>query len=173
MVDLEGTRLTPDERELLCRPEVGGVIFFSRNFAGREQFCDLVATVRQLRAELLLAVDQEGGRVQRLRQGYTRIPPMRLLGRYFSRDHALGSTLLRSRRSRSVLRSVGISERSGIREVWILGCCFSMRIQQLGSRMPLVYGRYYEHSRRLRSPHPRMMRLLTAPAHSRSWIEMD
>lgn len=95
MVDLEGTRLTPDEKELLSRPEVGGVIFFSRNFAGREQFCDLVATVRQLRAELLLAVDQEGGRVQRLLQGYTRIPPMRLLGRYFSRDQALGSTLLR------------------------------------------------------------------------------
>lgn len=80
MLDLYGVTLTSDERCLLRQPQVGGVIFFGRNFSSRAQFIDLVAEVANLRPELLLAVDQEGGRVQRLRDGYTALPPMQALG---------------------------------------------------------------------------------------------
>lgn len=86
MLDLDGTELTLEERALLVRPQVGGVIFFSRNFHTREQFVALVTQVRLLRPELLLAVDQEGGRVQRLREGYTDLPPMQTLGDLLAKD---------------------------------------------------------------------------------------
>ena len=79
MLDLEGTHLTPAEAELLCQPEVGGVILFARNFSGRAQVEALIADIRAVAPHLLLAVDQEGGRVQRFREGFTRIPSMQRL----------------------------------------------------------------------------------------------
>lgn len=95
MLDLEGTAVTAAERDLLLHPQVGGVIFFSRNFASRAQFVALTATVRALRPELLLAVDQEGGRVQRLQTGYTRLPAMHALGDLLAADPHEGAQLLR------------------------------------------------------------------------------
>ncbi|WP_372610807.1 beta-N-acetylhexosaminidase [Halomonas sp.] len=83
MLDLEGPSLTRDEHELLLRPEVGGVILFSRNIESADQLRSLCDEVRRLRPELLLAMDQEGGRVQRLREGVTRLPAMGRLGRDF------------------------------------------------------------------------------------------
>lgn len=80
MLDLEGLELTPDEESLLRHPGVGGIIFFARNFSSRAQIMELVGQIRDIRPELLLCVDQEGGRVQRFREGYTRIPPMQALG---------------------------------------------------------------------------------------------
>lgn len=79
MLDLEGTQLSAAEAELLCQPEVGGVILFARNFAGRAQVEALIADIRAVAPHLLLAVDQEGGRVQRFRDGFTRIPSMQRL----------------------------------------------------------------------------------------------
>lgn len=76
MLDLEGTALTVEERTLLARPEVGGVILFARNTESAEQVRELSLAVRSVRPDLLLAIDQEGGRVQRLRQGVTRLPSM-------------------------------------------------------------------------------------------------
>ena len=68
--------LTPEEEELLQHPHVGGVIYFSRNYQSPEQIKALSENIRQLRPGLLLAVDQEGGRVQRFKEGFTTLPPM-------------------------------------------------------------------------------------------------
>ncbi|MHB0774169.1 beta-N-acetylhexosaminidase [Halomonas sp. WWR20] len=80
MLDLEGTTLTQDERHLLARPEVGGVILFARNTQSAEQVQELSRAVREIRPDILLAIDQEGGRVQRLREGVTRLPPAARFG---------------------------------------------------------------------------------------------
>jgi len=84
MLDLEALSLTAEERDLLLRPEVGGVILFARNIASAAQVRTLCDDIRRLRPDLLLAVDQEGGRVQRLRKGVTRLPSMGRLGRDFA-----------------------------------------------------------------------------------------
>ncbi len=76
MLDIEGLELSADDRQLLNNTLVGGVIFFARNFQSIEQLRSLVDSIRAIRPELILAVDQEGGRVQRFKSGYTRIPPM-------------------------------------------------------------------------------------------------
>ncbi|MEM1173443.1 MAG: beta-N-acetylhexosaminidase [Pseudomonadota bacterium] len=81
MLDIEGTALTPADRELLRQPAVGGVILFSRNFSELAQLVDLVKDIRALRnPSLLVAVDHEGGRVQRFRDEFSPVPPMRRLG---------------------------------------------------------------------------------------------
>jgi beta-N-acetylhexosaminidase len=87
MLDIEGTSLSPADRDLLREPAVGGVILFTRNFESVEQVADLVADIRALRSPpLLVAVDHEGGRVQRFREGFTAIPPMRRIGQEYDRD---------------------------------------------------------------------------------------
>jgi len=96
MLDLEGTSLSDDERDLLLQSPVGGVIFFARNISSKEQFIALTAEVSALRPELLLAIDQEGGRVQRLREGYTILPPMQFLGNLLAEDSQRGAELLRN-----------------------------------------------------------------------------
>ncbi|WP_018869417.1 beta-N-acetylhexosaminidase [Thioalkalivibrio sp. ALgr3] len=80
MLDVSGPELKAEDRERLQHPATGGVILFDRNVHGPEQVEALTADMRRLRPELLIAVDQEGGRVQRLREGFTRFPPMRSLG---------------------------------------------------------------------------------------------
>jgi beta-N-acetylhexosaminidase len=88
MLDLLGTDVTAAERELLLHPAVGGVIFFSRNIEDRTQLCALSSELRRLRPDLLQAIDQEGGRVQRLRDGVVRLPPMRRIGEVFDGSEA-------------------------------------------------------------------------------------
>ncbi len=81
MIDVAGTTLTPAEREMLCHPAVGGVILFQRNFETPHLLRALTDDIHGLRdPRLLIAVDHEGGRVQRFQTGFTRIPPMRELG---------------------------------------------------------------------------------------------
>jgi beta-N-acetylhexosaminidase len=77
MVDVAGTWLTSEDRQFLRQPEVGGLIIFARNIESPRQVRELSASIRAIRPDLLLAVDQEGGRVQRLRQGFVRLPAMR------------------------------------------------------------------------------------------------
>jgi len=81
MLDVAGTELTAADRTRLSHPLVGGVILFTRNFCSATQLAALTAEIHALKpAPLLIAVDYEGGRVQRFREGFTRIPPMRTFG---------------------------------------------------------------------------------------------
>ena len=111
MLDLEGTALSPADRELLYEPAVGGVVLFSRNYESPEQVSELVAGIRSLRSPpLLVAVDHEGGRVQRFRDGFTPMPPMRQIGRRFDSDpdEALGLARDAGWLIAAELRAVGI-----------------------------------------------------------------
>ncbi len=85
MVDVAGTELTPEDLGVLLHPLVGGVILFARNYASLEQVAALCAQIAALREpRLLIAVDHEGGRVQRFRVGFTRIPAMETLDRLYT-----------------------------------------------------------------------------------------
>lgn len=76
MVDIAGLWLTAEDRQFLKHPEIGGLILFSRNTEDPKQVRELCASIRAIRPDLILAIDQEGGRVQRLRQNMLTLPAM-------------------------------------------------------------------------------------------------
>ena len=76
MVDIEGVSLNDEDRQLLAHPQVGGLILFTRNFESIAQLQQLVNSIRECKPDIIIAVDHEGGRVQRFRDGFSRIPPM-------------------------------------------------------------------------------------------------
>lgn len=87
MLDVRSTELDADDIRRLRHPLVGGVILFARNFTSGEQLKALTAEIHALRQPpLLIAVDHEGGRVQRFRQGFTVLPPMRELGKLWDKN---------------------------------------------------------------------------------------
>jgi len=97
MLDIVGHHMTDEERAILRHPLVGGVILFTRNFESVEQLNALTADIHAVRqSPLLIAVDHEGGRVQRFREGFTRLPAMRLLGELWDVDQVRASHLAES-----------------------------------------------------------------------------
>jgi beta-N-acetylhexosaminidase len=96
MIDVQGTTLTEEDRELTAHPLVGAVILFTRNFESIEQLERLVADVRAIRTPpLLVTVDHEGGRVQRFRKGFTCCRRCAPIGREYDLDQAAGKLLAR------------------------------------------------------------------------------
>ena len=97
MIDLVGHTILPEERDMLAHPLVGGVILFTRNYASPEQLLQLTREIHAVRSPpLLIAVDHEGGRVQRFRNGFSRLPPARRIGQLFDTDRAAGLSAARS-----------------------------------------------------------------------------
>ncbi len=94
MLDLEGPALTAADIERLRHPATGGVILFSRNYESPEQVNRLIRQIHELRSpQLLVAVDQEGGRVQRFRDGFSRLPSAACYGKAYAADRKRGLKL--------------------------------------------------------------------------------
>ncbi|MDC6460678.1 beta-N-acetylhexosaminidase [Gammaproteobacteria bacterium] len=93
MLDLDSNSLTNEEKTLLQNPHVGGVILFSRNIVSKNQVLSLCHQIAEVNPNLLIAVDQEGGRVQRLIDGYAVLPSMQKLGKFVAQDKDNGLIL--------------------------------------------------------------------------------
>jgi len=97
VLDPIGLALVEDDRRRLQHPAAGGVILFAHNFASSAQLAALTAEIRALRTpELFICVDHEGGRVQRFREGFTALPPMRSIGTCWERDREAGRNCARA-----------------------------------------------------------------------------
>ena len=111
MIDLGTDSLSAQERNLLASPQVGSVILFSRNFTSVASLIDLVSEIHALRhPRLLVATDQEGGRVQRFREGFTRLPAIKGLGDVHDTD---------PRRARELAETTGWLMASELRSVGV------------------------------------------------------
>lgn len=87
ILDLTGLELSSEEREIIKHPQVGGIIFFQRNFESISQLENLISQIHlHSKQQLLLTVDQEGGRVQRFQEGFTRLPALGLIGARYDQN---------------------------------------------------------------------------------------
>lgn len=86
LIDIAGSTLTAEDQELLQHPLCAGLVLFSRNYQNQTQLRQLTEAIRKIKPAALIAVDQEGGRVQRFRDGFTRLPPMSHWGNLYEQD---------------------------------------------------------------------------------------
>ena len=92
VLDIAGTTLNADDRRRIAHPLTGGLILFARNWHDRGQLTKLTSEIKSIRPDLLICVDHEGGRVQRFRtDGFTHLPPMRVLGEMWMNDGKRGA----------------------------------------------------------------------------------
>ena len=92
VLDIAGTTLNADDRRRLKHPLTGGLILFARNWVDRQQLVELTSAIKSVRPDVLICVDHEGGRVQRFRtDGFTHLPPMRMLGEMWANDGKRGA----------------------------------------------------------------------------------
>lgn len=95
IADLEGCQLTPEEFDFLQHPALGGIILFARNYQDPAQVKDLTTAVHAVRPNLPIFVDQEGGRVQRFREGFTELPAMKHWTQLYGKDKHAAATGLK------------------------------------------------------------------------------
>ena len=93
MIDIEGISLSEDDIHLLKNPNIGGIILFERNFESRDQILSLCSDIKSINKEILIAVDHEGGRVQRFKEDFTHIPSMQSLGDFVKKNPSQGLKL--------------------------------------------------------------------------------
>ncbi len=90
LIGLAGHEVGGEEQAWLCHPAIGGVVLFTRNYRSVEQLTELTGAIRASAGrDLLICVDHEGGRVQRFRDGFTRLPPLSVLGRVYTESPEL------------------------------------------------------------------------------------
>ncbi len=112
IIDLQGIEISAEEKELIAHPLVGGVIFFARNFESAEQISELSQKIKTKNPNCLLCVDQEGGRVQRFKEGFTKLPPLKNLGSLIDKGLPMSDVLKLSEQLGELMaleiRSVGV-----------------------------------------------------------------
>ena len=86
MIDVESYHLNIEDMQRIKHPLVGGVILFARNYQNKNQLKQLVSQIRDIKKNILIGVDHEGGRVQRFKDGFTSLPPMAMLGKMYDQD---------------------------------------------------------------------------------------
>ena len=86
MLDIEGTSLTDEDKFVITNEHVGGIIFFSRNFESYEQIKNLIIEIKNIKENIIFAVDHEGGRVQRFKNEFTKIPSMQEISLYAKKN---------------------------------------------------------------------------------------
>jgi len=96
ITDIQGPQLTAQEKQMLTSKYLGGIILFTRHFESVEQLKSLTQEISQINKNLLITVDHEGGRVQRFRQGFTRVPAMGKLGELYQASPAEAKKAARS-----------------------------------------------------------------------------
>ncbi|KXW56823.1 beta-hexosaminidase [Ferrovum sp. PN-J185] len=93
MIDIKGFELDATEKQMIANPLVGGIILFTRNFENIEQIQSLINDCKSVKNDLIIAIDHEGGRVQRFRTGFTALPPMSFLGDLFDKSSSIACDL--------------------------------------------------------------------------------
>jgi beta-N-acetylhexosaminidase len=96
MLDIDGLSLTSEDKVLLGSPSVGGIILFSRNYSNSMALGELVSSIREARPNILIAVDQEGGRVQRFRTDFLRLPALHAIGKAYEESPERGLELAKT-----------------------------------------------------------------------------